>query len=148
VDILRKDEMYRVVITSLAVVSPVENSKHIFWQNFFMGYQGQLTSIISHTAISLKNHELGAHIVCAVSSLFIGNPAGLLEVPIMAFRENALPPSTGCMGGVDALSYAYESMTYGDHDVPLTGTNEALIRPITIAAFNIINCRHIIPTLQ
>jgi 3-oxoacyl-(acyl-carrier-protein) synthase len=45
------------------------------------------------------------------------------------------------MGGVDALSYAYQSMASGDHDVILTGISEAPITPITIAAFNIINCR-------
>ena len=48
--------------------------------------------------------------------------------------------STGCIGGLDAISYAYESIAYGEHDLMLTGSSEAPITPITIAAFDIINC--------
>ncbi|MBA2286673.1 MAG: beta-ketoacyl-[acyl-carrier-protein] synthase family protein [Ktedonobacteraceae bacterium] len=48
--------------------------------------------------------------------------------------------STGCIAGIDAISYAYESIVYGDHDVMIAGAAEAPITPITIAAFDIINC--------
>lgn len=48
--------------------------------------------------------------------------------------------STGCIGGLDAISYAYESIAYGDQDLILAGASEAPITPITIAAFDIINC--------
>jgi hypothetical protein len=39
-------------------------------------------------------------------------------------------------------------MTYGDHDVMQTGTNDAPITPITMTVFNIINClsHHTNPT--
>jgi 3-oxoacyl-(acyl-carrier-protein) synthase len=48
--------------------------------------------------------------------------------------------STGCIGGLDAISYAYESIASGEHDLMLTGATEAPIAPITVAAFDIINC--------
>lgn len=48
--------------------------------------------------------------------------------------------STGCIGGLDAISYAYESIACGELDLMLTGAAEAPIAPITVAAFDIINC--------
>lgn len=48
--------------------------------------------------------------------------------------------STGCIGGLDAISYAYESIAYGEHDIMLAGAAETPIAPITVAAFDIINC--------
>jgi 3-oxoacyl-(acyl-carrier-protein) synthase len=48
--------------------------------------------------------------------------------------------STGCIGGVDAVGYAFESIGYGEADVMLAGASEAPITPITTASFEIINC--------
>jgi 3-oxoacyl-(acyl-carrier-protein) synthase len=48
--------------------------------------------------------------------------------------------STGCVGGIDALGYAFESIAYGEADVMLAGASEAPITPITTAAFEAINC--------
>jgi len=48
--------------------------------------------------------------------------------------------STGCIGGIDAIGYAYESIGYGEADVMLAGASEAPITPVTTAAFEIINC--------
>jgi 3-oxoacyl-(acyl-carrier-protein) synthase len=48
--------------------------------------------------------------------------------------------STGCVGGLDALGYAFESIAYDEADVMLAGGSEAPITPITSAAFEAINC--------
>lgn len=48
--------------------------------------------------------------------------------------------STGCIGGLDAIGYAYESIHYGDADIMIAGASEAPITPITIAAFEVIHC--------
>jgi 3-oxoacyl-(acyl-carrier-protein) synthase len=48
--------------------------------------------------------------------------------------------STGCIGGLDAIGYAFESIYYGDADVMIAGASEAPITPITIAAFEVIQC--------
>jgi 3-oxoacyl-(acyl-carrier-protein) synthase len=48
--------------------------------------------------------------------------------------------STGCVGGVDAVGYAFDSVAYGEADVMLAGASEAPITPITTASFEIINC--------
>ncbi|MGW8957041.1 beta-ketoacyl-[acyl-carrier-protein] synthase family protein [Paenibacillus sp. NPDC055715] len=48
--------------------------------------------------------------------------------------------STGCIGGMDAIGYAFEAIRYGDMDVMIAGASEAPITPITIASFEIINC--------
>jgi minimal PKS ketosynthase (KS/KS alpha) len=48
--------------------------------------------------------------------------------------------STGCVGGIDAIGYAFEAIAYGEADVMLAGASEAPITPITSAAFEAINC--------
>jgi 3-oxoacyl-(acyl-carrier-protein) synthase len=48
--------------------------------------------------------------------------------------------STGCIGGLDAIGYAYETIANGDADIMLAGASEAPITPITIASFEIIHC--------
>jgi len=47
--------------------------------------------------------------------------------------------STGCVGGIDAIGYAFETIAYGEADVMLAGGSEAPITPITTAAFDAIN---------
>jgi 3-oxoacyl-(acyl-carrier-protein) synthase len=56
------------------------------------------------------------------------------------YQGECLTLSTGCIAGLDAISYAYESIANGEHDFMLAGASEAPITPITIAAFDIINC--------
>jgi 3-oxoacyl-(acyl-carrier-protein) synthase len=70
----------------------------------------------------------------------MGNSAALAVGSHYGFQGECTTLSTGCIGGLDAVSYAYESIAYGDHDVMLAGASEAPITPITIAAFDIINC--------
>lgn len=48
--------------------------------------------------------------------------------------------STGCIGGIDAVGYAFEAIAYGEADVMLAGASEAPITPITTAAFEVISC--------
>lgn len=48
--------------------------------------------------------------------------------------------ATGCIGGLDAIGYAYETIKYEEADIMLAGASEAPISPITLGAFEIINC--------
>jgi 3-oxoacyl-(acyl-carrier-protein) synthase len=73
-------------------------------------------------------------------SAAMGNSAALAVGSHYGFQGESVTLSTGCIGGLDAISYAYESVAYGDHDILLAGASEAPITPITIAAFDIINC--------
>ncbi|GCE09923.1 beta-ketoacyl-[acyl-carrier-protein] synthase family protein [Dictyobacter aurantiacus] len=73
-------------------------------------------------------------------SAAMGNSAALAVGARYGFQGECTTLSTGCIGGLDAIAYAYESIAYGDHDVMVAGASEAPISPITIAAFDIINC--------
>lgn len=73
-------------------------------------------------------------------SAAMGNSATLALSAQYGLQGECTTLSTGCIGGLDAISYAYESIAYGDHDIMLAGASEAPITPITIAAFDIINC--------
>jgi 3-oxoacyl-(acyl-carrier-protein) synthase len=70
----------------------------------------------------------------------MGNSAALAVGAHYGFQGECVTLSTGCIAGLDAISYAYDSIAYGDHDIMLAGASEAPITPITIAAFDIINC--------
>jgi 3-oxoacyl-(acyl-carrier-protein) synthase len=73
-------------------------------------------------------------------SAAMGNSAALAVGAHYGFQGECITLSTGCIGGLDAISYAYESIAYGEHDIMLAGASEAPITPITIASFDIINC--------
>jgi 3-oxoacyl-(acyl-carrier-protein) synthase len=73
-------------------------------------------------------------------SAAMGNSAALAVGSHYGFQGECMTLSTGCIGGLDAISYAFESIAYGDHDLILAGASEAPITPITIASFDIINC--------
>jgi 3-oxoacyl-(acyl-carrier-protein) synthase len=73
-------------------------------------------------------------------SAAMGNSAALAIGSHYGFQGECATLSTGCIAGLDAISYAYESIAHGDHDVMLAGASEAPITPITIASFDIINC--------
>jgi 3-oxoacyl-(acyl-carrier-protein) synthase len=70
----------------------------------------------------------------------MGNSAAIAVATHYGLRGECITLSTGCIAGVDAISYAYESIACGDHDVMIAGATEAPITPITIAAFDIIHC--------
>ena len=48
--------------------------------------------------------------------------------------------STGCIGGIDAVGYAFEAIQAGEADIMLAGGSEAPITPISVAAFDVIHC--------
>jgi len=73
-------------------------------------------------------------------SAAMGNSAAIALASQFGFQGECVTLSTGCIAGADAISYAYENIMCGDHDVMLAGASEAPITPITIAAFDIINC--------
>lgn len=70
----------------------------------------------------------------------MGNSAALAVASRYGFQGECTTLSTGCIAGVDAISYAYEQIASGDHDVMITGASEAPITPITVASFDIIHC--------
>lgn len=77
----------------------------------------------------------------------MGNSAALAIGSHYGFQGECTTLSTGCIGGLDAISFAYEEIAYGEHDVLLAGSSEAPITPITVASFDIINClsHHALP---
>lgn len=70
----------------------------------------------------------------------MGDSGALAIAARYGFQGECLTLSTGCIAGVDAIGYAYESIACGEQDVVMAGGAEAPITPITIAAFDIINC--------
>jgi 3-oxoacyl-(acyl-carrier-protein) synthase len=70
----------------------------------------------------------------------MSNTPSILLAAMTGARGPAVTLSTGCVGGIDALGYAYEAIAYGEADVMLAGASEAPITPITTASFEAINC--------
>ncbi|GCE51439.1 3-oxoacyl-[acyl-carrier-protein] synthase II/minimal PKS ketosynthase (KS/KS alpha) [Thermosporothrix hazakensis] len=73
-------------------------------------------------------------------SAAMGNSAALAVAARYGLQGECSTLSTGCIGGTDAISYAYDAIACGEQDLIITGASEAPITPITIAAFDIINC--------
>jgi len=80
------------------------------------------------------------NISAALYSAAMHNSIPLALSAHYGFQGECTILSTGCIGGLDAISYAYESIACGEHDLMLAGAAEAPIAPITVAAFDIINC--------
>jgi 3-oxoacyl-(acyl-carrier-protein) synthase len=70
----------------------------------------------------------------------MSNTPGVILSAMMGLQGPCVTLSTGCIGGLDAIGYAYETIQYGDADLMLTGASEAPITPITIASFEVIHC--------
>lgn len=70
----------------------------------------------------------------------MSNTPSVILSALTGARGPCLTLSTGCIGGLDAVGYAFESIKYGEADIMLTGASEAPITPITTASFEIINC--------
>jgi 3-oxoacyl-(acyl-carrier-protein) synthase len=70
----------------------------------------------------------------------MSNTPSVILAAMTGAHGPCLTLSTGCVGGIDAIGYAYEAIGYGEADVMLAGASEAPITPITTAAFEIINC--------
>jgi 3-oxoacyl-(acyl-carrier-protein) synthase len=84
----------------------------------------------------LRSQGISPHLYSAL----MGDSAAIAIATRYGLQGECLTLSTGCIAGIDAISYAYESIAYGDHDVMIAGASEAPITPITIAAFDIIDC--------
>ena len=70
----------------------------------------------------------------------MSNTPGVVLAAMFGAQGPCVTLSTGCIGGIDAIGSAYETIAYGDADVMITGASEAPITPITIASFEIISC--------
>lgn len=84
----------------------------------------------------IRSEEVNPHLYAAA----MGNSAALALAERYHTQGECVTLSTGCIAGVDAINYAFDSIAYGDHDLMLAGATEAPITPITIAAFDIIHC--------
>ncbi|NGO11145.1 beta-ketoacyl-[acyl-carrier-protein] synthase family protein [Streptomyces sp. HC44] len=70
----------------------------------------------------------------------MSNTPGALLSAMLGAQGPCVTLSTGCIGGIDAIGNAFETIAYGDADVMVAGASEAPITPITVASFEIINC--------
>jgi 3-oxoacyl-(acyl-carrier-protein) synthase len=70
----------------------------------------------------------------------MSNTPSIILAALTGAHGPAATLSTGCVGGLDALGYAFESIAYDEADVMLAGATEAPITPITTAAFEAVNC--------
>ena len=70
----------------------------------------------------------------------MSNTPAIILAAVLGARGPCLTLSTGCIGGLDAIGYAFDSVRYGEVDVVVAGASEAPITPITSASFEIINC--------
>lgn len=70
----------------------------------------------------------------------MSNTPSVILSSLLGAQGPCLTLSTGCIGGIDAIGYAYESICDGEVDVMIAGASEAPITPITTASFEIINC--------
>ena len=70
----------------------------------------------------------------------MSNTPSVILAAITGAQGPCLTLSTGCVGGIDAIGHAFDSVRYGDVDVAIAGASEAPITPVTSASFEIINC--------
>jgi 3-oxoacyl-(acyl-carrier-protein) synthase len=70
----------------------------------------------------------------------MSNTPSFILAALTGSRGPCLTISTGCIGGLDALGYAFEAIRYGEADVMISGATDAPITPVAIAAFDIIKC--------
>ncbi|HET8846367.1 MAG TPA: beta-ketoacyl-[acyl-carrier-protein] synthase family protein, partial [Ktedonobacteraceae bacterium] len=96
----------------------------------------EFVKVTSMGQTAIRPEEVDPNLYAAA----MGNAAALALAEHYHTGGECITLSTGCIAGVDAISYAFDSIAYGDHDVILAGATEAPVTPITIAAFDIINC--------
>jgi 3-oxoacyl-(acyl-carrier-protein) synthase len=70
----------------------------------------------------------------------MSNTPGAVLSALFGAQGPCVTLSTGCIGGIDAVGHAYETIAHGDADVMIAGASEAPITPVTVASFEIINC--------
>ncbi len=96
----------------------------------------EFVKVTSMGQTAIHAAEVDPHLYAAA----MGNAPALALAERYHIQGECVTLATGCIAGVDAINYAFDSIAYGDHDVILVGATEAPITPITIAAFDIINC--------
>lgn len=70
----------------------------------------------------------------------MSNTPSVILAALLGAQGPCVTLSTGCVGGIDAIGYAFDSIRFGETDVVLAGASEAPITPVTTASFEIINC--------
>ncbi|WP_328364736.1 beta-ketoacyl-[acyl-carrier-protein] synthase family protein [Streptomyces sp. NBC_00445] len=70
----------------------------------------------------------------------MSNTPGTVLSAMLGAQGPCVTLSTGCIGGIDAVGHAFETIAHGDADVMIAGASEAPITPVTVASFEIINC--------
>ena len=70
----------------------------------------------------------------------MSNTHSIVLSSLLGARGPCTTLSTGCIGGVDAIGYAFEAIQAGEADVMLAGASEGPVTPITVAAFDVIHC--------
>jgi 3-oxoacyl-(acyl-carrier-protein) synthase len=70
----------------------------------------------------------------------MSNTPGVVLSALLAAQGPCVTLSTGCIGGIDAVGHAFETIRHGEADVMIAGASEAPITPVTVASFEIISC--------
>jgi 3-oxoacyl-(acyl-carrier-protein) synthase len=70
----------------------------------------------------------------------MSNTPSVILAALTGAQGPCITLSTGCVGGIDAIGHAFDSVRFGDADVVIAGASEAPITPVTTASFEIINC--------
>jgi 3-oxoacyl-(acyl-carrier-protein) synthase len=70
----------------------------------------------------------------------MSNTPGVILSAMLGLQGPCVTILTGCIAGLDAIGYAYETIRDGDADIMLAGASEAPITPITVASFEVIHC--------
>lgn len=70
----------------------------------------------------------------------MSNTPGVVLSALLEAQGPCVTLSTGCIGGIDAVGNAFETIRSGEADVMIAGASEAPITPVTVASFEIINC--------
>jgi 3-oxoacyl-(acyl-carrier-protein) synthase len=70
----------------------------------------------------------------------MSNTPSVILAALTGAQGPCLTLSTGCVGGIDAIGYAFDCVRFGEADVVVAGASEAPITPVTSASFEIINC--------
>lgn len=70
-----------------------------------------------------------------VSNCFHFNDTSKILAQHFGWHGGEATIATGCTGGLDAIGYALDAIRFGKVDIVITGSTEAPITPLTVAAF-------------
>ena len=98
--------------------------------------EAEFIEVTDRGRAAIDPSRVSPHLYLAAMS----NTPSLILSAMTGAQGPCLTLSTGCIGGADAIGYAFEAIRYGEADVMLAGASEAPITPITTASFEIIRC--------